>query len=107
MKKTEKDNSVESCYQSEKTEQQFLCWSLVPHVEPPPSPLAADANASVLVCWRRTLASLTCGMQSVLANMDLNLSSMLTWYRMHMASCLWPSSAATQTDQKEGKSMDE
>lgn len=46
MKKTEKDDSVEreaSCYQSEKTEQQFLCWSLVPHVEPPPSHSVSQA----------------------------------------------------------------
>ena len=66
------------------------------------TPLAANANAPVLVCRRYTLASLTCSMQSVSANMDLNLSSMLMWYRMHMASCLWPSSAATQTEGKEG-----
>lgn len=58
-------------------------------------PWAADANVSACVWRYRTLASLTCGMQSVSANMDLNLSSMLMWYRMHMLSCLWASSAAT------------
>lgn len=46
------------------------------------------------------LAWLTCGMQSVLENVALNLSSTLMWYRMHVASCLWASSAATQTERR-------
>lgn len=46
-------------------------------------------------------------MHSVSANMDLNLWSMLTWYRRHMLICLWASSAATQTEEEEGTSADE